>query len=490
MNPDGTEKPATQQGSGSAPATAATPESVREIVISEDRMQAHLQIRTAHPHSLVYEDIIELLDQKKIVFGIYGEEIKKRIEQYNQTLGKNPNQDVLLAQGAPPQPGRDGRIDVLVEPPQPVTFDPQGRADFRNVNRYRTVDKGQVLAKLTPPVPGKAGIDIFGLETKPPAPVVPNLDDGPNVSFVPGNNEYIAREHGIFIHEKDRIDVNPVLIVPGSVGLESGNVHYDGTVKIGGNIERASMVSAIGDVEVGGAIESGEVRSGGSLSVKKGINTKREGMVRVGANLQAVYVDNSNLTVDGHVVVHKSIIASQVTCYGDLSVTGSGSALSGGEIFAYGTVSADFVGNRTGVVTKIYLGDHQKNKQYYQLSIKELEQVEKDLEKLKEKVVKIKDYVQRMRGKIPVQKQAEFRVIYKAYKDQVELRERVQKQVIEFRESRYNPDSIRLIARNTLFAGVEIHYRDHIEKINASQTRVSMRFTPGLDRPQLEAWKG
>ncbi len=485
MNPDETAKP----GASPAPTTAA-PESTREILISEDRMQAHLRIRTADPHSILYEDVVEMLDHKKIVYGIYGEEIRKRIDEYNHTMTKNPNQDLLVARGTAPVPGVDGRIDVLVEPPQPVTFDDHGRADFRNVNRYRTVDKGQVLAKLTPPVPGKAGIDIFGHETKPPAPGMPELDDGPNVSFVPGSNEYIAREHGIFIHENNRIDVNPVLIVPGSVGLESGNVHYDGTVQIGGNVERASMVSAIGDVEVGGAIESGEFRSGGSLVVKKGINTKREGMVRVGGNLQAVYVDNSNLTVEGHVVVHKSIIASQIVCYGDVSVTGTGSALSGGEVFAYGSVSADFVGNRTGVVTKIYLGDHQKNKQYYQLSIKELEQVEKDLEKLKEKVVKIKDYVQRMRGKIPVQKQAEFRVIYKAYKDQVELRERVQKQVIEFRESRYNQESLRLIARNTLFPGVEIHYRDHIEKIQAPQTRVSMRFTPGLERPQLEAWKG
>ncbi|MCR9144739.1 MAG: FapA family protein [bacterium] len=489
MHPEGTEKPTVTDGSSFAPA-AATPEASREILVSEDRMQAVLRIRTSHPHSLLYEDVVELLDQKHIVYGIFGAEIKKHVEAYNQSMAKNPNQDLPVARGDRPQPGRDGRIDILVEPPQPVTFDDHGRADFRNVNRYRTVDKGQVLAKLTPPTAGKPGIDIFGQEIKPPEPATPELEDGPNVSFVPGSNEYIAREHGIFIHENNRIDVNPVLIVPGSVGLESGNVHYDGTVQIGGNIERAAMVSAIGDVEVGGAIESGEFRSGGSLTVKKGINTKREHMVRVGGDLQAVYVDNSNLTVDGHVVVHKSVITSQIVCYGDISVTGSGSALSGGEIYAFGSVSADFIGNRTGVLTKIYLGDHQKNKQYYQLHIKELEQVEKDLEKLKEKVVKIKQYVQRMRGKIPVQKQAEFRVIYKAYKDQVELRERVQKQVVEFRESRYNQDSLRLIARNTLFPGVEIHYRDHVEKIKTAQTRVSMRFTPGLERPQLEAWKG
>ena len=484
MSPEGTEN----QPIAAAPAAAN--ESIREIVVSEDRMQAHLHIRTQHPHKLIYEDVIELLDQRKIVYGIYGSEIKKRIEEYNETAGKNPNQDILLAHGTPPEPGRDGRIDVLVEPPQPVAFDEHGRADFRNVNRYRTVDKGQVLAKLTPPVPGKPGIDIFGQETKPPEPKMPTLEDGPNVSFVPGSNEYVARAHGIFIHEKDRIDVNPVLIVPGSVGLESGNVNYDGTVQIGGNIERAAMVSAVGDMEVGGAIESGDVRSGGSLSVKKGVNTRREGMVRVGGNLKAVYVDNSNLTVEGHIVVQKSIIASNVVCYGDISIIGSGGALSGGEVYAFGSVAADFIGNRTGIVTKIYLGDHQKNKQYYQLSLKELEQVEKDLEKLKEKVVQIKNYVQRFRGKIPVQKQAEFRVIYNAYKEQVELRERVQKQVTEFRDSRYNPNSIRLVARNTLFPGVEIHYRDAIEKITTQQSKVALRFTPGLERPQLEAWKG
>ena len=107
-------------------------------------------------------------------------------------------------------------------------------------------------------------MNIYGKVIEPKKPEVPRLKVGENVTFDKDSNEYVSKIHGIFVKSDDGIDVSPVLEITGNVGLESGNVNYEGNVKIGGNIERGTIVVALGDVTVGGVIESGNIRIGGN----------------------------------------------------------------------------------------------------------------------------------------------------------------------------------------------------------------------------------
>ncbi len=460
-----------------------------ELRISEDGMLATLAVRMDRPIALNYEDVMAALNAHSIVYGVDHAFIRRCIQDHNANPGLE-DREYIVARGTPPAPGQAGRVDVLVAPPPPVSIDDHGRADFRAVQRYVTVEKGQVLAKRIPATAGQPGIDVFGKEVAPPKPFDPPLDDGPNISYIPGSGEYIARIRGVFVHNGDAIDVNPVLIVTGNVGLESGNLNYDGHVRIGGTIERGSEAVASGDMEVGGGVESGTVRVGGSLYVKKGINTRQEGVVRVSGSLESIFIDNSALYVEGDVRVFKSITASHITTLGAVSLSASQSTLTGGEVIAFGGVAADIIGSRTETPTRLVIGEHQKNMQYYKVHLKQLEDVEKEHEKIRDDVAKIKNYITRMRGKIPVDKQAAFRAVYKRYKEHVDLRERLQAQIAELRESRYNQAEVRVIARQMIFPGVEIVYRDRVEKINAPQSRVILKFAPGLERPVMEAFKG
>ena len=466
------------------------PETPPKVVISSDGLEAMLQLRATRRSVVLYEHVIELMDRAGIIYGVDPTAIRRELAAYSDVFGEKPNRDIRVARGTPPKPGVDGTVEVLIKPPPPVVIDQSGRADYRNIEKFRTVEPGQVLARVTPPVPGEPGIDVFGEQIPSPPPKEPELEAGPNVGFRSSSNEYVAQVHGIFVHNNQRIDVNPVLNIRGDVGLESGNVTYDGNVKIGNNIERGSIVSATGDVEVGGTIESGTVRCGGSLTVRKGINTRRDEMVTVNGDIYATYIDNSNVTANGTLIVSKSIIASHIICYSDINLSAKGSALTGGEITCYGSLSADSIGNRTGIPTRIYLGLHHKNLQYYKLHLKEMEEIEREYERMRDEVIKIKNYIQRMRGKIPVGKQASFQATYKDYKHQVELRDRIQAQIAEYRESRYDHEEVRLTIRDTIHPGVEIHYRSHVEKITAPQTRAVFRFIPGREKPVLEAYKG
>jgi len=457
------------------------------LAVSPDYMEARVILRGQYDPRIDYNAIIERLDAQGITYGLDRQAIGKLLDEY-RTHPERRAFEAVVARGQPPAPGVDGKLEMLIEEKPPVAIDETGKADFRNIQRYNAVDPGQVLARYTPPTPGTPGLNIRLEEVPPPPPFDPKIAAGDNVQFHAATGEYRATVHGIFVHEKNTVSVNPVLTIPGNVGLASGNVAYDGNIRIFGNIERGSMVSCLGDLEVGGMIESHAVRAGGSLRVKKGINTRREGMVTTGGNLQAVYIENSDLTVNGSLIVEKSVINSKVVCDGDIALTGRGSTIAGSEICCFGSLACDVMGSPVQNPVRIELGSHSRNKAYYEQHVKELEDVERVLEKKTEDINKIKIYVQRMRGKIPVEKQAAFRVVYNEYRSTVELRQRLQLQVLQFRESRFNSSEVRLIIRDTIHPGATIVYRESVEKITAPQTRVVFRFRPG-HAMQMEAFQ-
>ena len=458
------------------------------LEVAADGMEAELVAGGRPDPSFHLEAVYELLNEHRVVFGIDKPGIERVLREYRDDMAYRQHRGVV-ARGIPAQPGQDGRIDVLVQEAEKVHFDEDGRADFRNVSRFRTVEKGEVIARLIPPVPGQPGTNVFGEDVEPPEPAKPQIETGPNVSLVPGTNQFVARVKGIFIAGKDRIDINPVLEVTRNVGLESGNINYDGNVRIGGNIERGASVSATGDVEVAGIVESGDIRTGGSLRSRKGFNTRKEKNITVGGNMQATYIDNSAAIVEGDVIAERSIVQSRIICYGNVLLTLAGSTITGGELVAFGNITVGVLGNKTETPTRIWIGTHYKNMEYYKLSVKELEKAERDVARKTELVEKIKVFVQRARGNIPAEKKAEMRIQFREYQEAVALVQRIQDQIRDFAQNRWNKDEVRLVVREVMYPGSEIHYHGNVEKIKAPQTRVVMRFRPDLQKPALEAYK-
>ncbi len=458
------------------------------LLIPEDGMRAVIEVDGPFKDTDGFSLITGLLNEGKVAFGVDVSSIHKLVDLCKNEPGIRIH-EAVVARGTPPIEGKNGSFEILVKAPPPVSIDEEGRADFRNIQHFQTVDKGQVVGRLFLPEPGKSGYNVFGKEVEPKPIHAAPLDFGKNIQKTADSNDLVAQTHGIFLQKEDRIDINPVLEVAKDVGLETGNVNYDGNVRIGGNITKGSSVSAMGDLLVGGMVESGNLIVGGSLTVRKGINTRREGTVKVTGNIQSVYIDNTALEAEGSLLIEKSLIASRVICYSDISVSAKGSTISGGDISVFGSISADFVGNRAENVTKITLGVHHKNCQYYELQLKELEKVEREFEKLGENVAKIKEYAQRMRGKIPVDKQAQFRVVFEKYKEVRDLHTRLTIDVEDIKSRRYNKNEVKIVVRDTIFPGVDIMYRGTLEKILAPMTACVLRFRPDQDKPTIEAYR-
>ena len=222
------------------------------VEISRDRMQASVRFDTRKGRGLrSVSDIQEALAAKKEVFGINMEAIKKGCK------GLSP---FVAAMGVPPQHGENAVIERKFDlgiTGRPVV-DKYDRVDYKNLNLFVLVKKGSVLAVRIPQTQGAPGKNVLGAEVmaRNGRPLPLPLGKG---TAKRGENTVIAAIDGQIVDSKTKIAVDPHLVVRSSVGVSTGNIDFDGSVEIKGNVEAGFMVKATGDIEIGGVVSGGDV---------------------------------------------------------------------------------------------------------------------------------------------------------------------------------------------------------------------------------------
>jgi uncharacterized protein (DUF342 family) len=459
------------------------------VTIDKSDLTAKLRIRgSAYDPTVTLNAVIDHLNEKAIQYGVDFRAIEEGLREYQQN-GRLES-EIIVAKGKPVVEPKDGRVEIFVKEAERVAIDDMGHADFRNIHRYVTVKQDQLLARMHYPVRGEAGFNIHGIEIPPREPASPTIDAGDNVRIEEreGFKEFFANTKGVFIRKGKSISVSPVLHIEKSIGLETGNIDYDGDIIVKENIERGSSLAATGNVTVGGMVESGEIRIGGSFRVKSGINTKNEGRILVKQNLTSGYIDNSKIFVGGDITVEKSITISSIITHGGIILTGNHCAISGGNIISYGSIKADYIGSKGEIPTVLTIGLHYEKSMRLKHLSDDLEKTKRDFERLTDEIQKIRLYVQRMRNKITDDKREELKLKLQEYKATKELAEKLEADIQTLRSGRYNQEDITVVARDTLYPGVQIHYRNSVERIMAPLTKCMLVFTPGREKPEILAY--
>lgn len=79
----------------------------------------------------------------------------------------------------------------------------------------------------------------------------------------------IARIAGQPISYEDGIEVDPTLSVD-NLDLTTGNVDFDGSVYVNGNVISGMVIKTTGDIFVEGTVEASNLEAGGDITIKKG----------------------------------------------------------------------------------------------------------------------------------------------------------------------------------------------------------------------------
>ncbi|HEY9100699.1 FapA family protein [Chitinimonas sp.] len=338
-----------------------------DISVSPSRMCAWLTLvppRGGKP--VPAEKVREAIRSRNISHGLHEAELA-------DALLKGQCNELIIAEGEEPESGIPARFDSLLEAlkAQRLEHDEGDVVDYRDLGNLIVVDPGTPLMKRTPAVQGKNGVDVFDR----PVPAKP-VPDPPFNKGLPGAapdeknpDLLLATIAGAPSLTENGVSVNPLVDVV-DVDLSTGNITFDGTIQVKGDIKAGMSVRVQGDVVVSGTIEAAEIIAGGNVVCKGGIIGKAEhgstadgepttARIQCNGSVQAKFIEHAIIEAAKSIQAESGIRQSELSA-GDCIVIGKpGSnqgSLIGGHARARLLVRAPTLGSPSGTPTLVQVG--------------------------------------------------------------------------------------------------------------------------------------
>lgn len=344
-------------------------------MISQDRMEA--QVRFYPPSTggslLSRDDILSDLNSAKIVYGVDTAAIDEFIK--NRRYCEN----IHIASGQAVRHGTDASIeyffntDLRVRP----TLNEDGSVDFFNLNTVNHIHEGDLLARLTKEDPGAPGTDVCGNFVKPRDVKKAMLKFGHNIRLSDDECEIYSEVDGHVVLTEGKVFVSNVYEVQ-DVGNSTGDIEYDGSVKVTGNVNSNFTIRAKGDVEVTGVVEGATIIADGNIIIAKGINGMGKGVLEAGGNVIVKYIENAKV-VSGGYVESEAILHSEVAAHTEVNVVSKKGLLAGSHVTAVSAINCRTLGSQMGGDTVLELGVDPKIKMRIQELRNRIDSAQKSL---------------------------------------------------------------------------------------------------------------
>jgi uncharacterized protein (DUF342 family) len=258
-----------------------------------------------------------------------------------------------IAEGTPAESGTDTSIEFHVKAfDKRVLLDPNLPFLGDLAAQIETVEAGQRVATLSPPRPGRPGVDIRGN----PLAWNPGQDLGirPGTGLMTAHNgrDLMAVVPGTLVAGVGVLDVVPFRILEGGIRSKE-DIDFRGHLLVTGHVAGPSTLRGW-DVYIEGNVEeariqaSGDVLVGGSLQAK--CQVQSEGLIL------ARHISDATVEALGDVLVRNSIVEGRVTSSGFVRVLSDPGSIEGGRVSGRKGVSAHVVGSDWGIETTIVAG--------------------------------------------------------------------------------------------------------------------------------------
>ena len=341
------------------------------VEMTRDRMKATIRYDTKEGARLpTKEMVMAALAEAGVVYGINEDSIDVGIRSLTP---------FVAAEGTPPINGENAYIDRkfnLGVQGKPI-IDEAGRADYKDLNLFVLVKENQTLAIRIPQTKGTPGTNILG-ETVPaisgrPCP----MPEGKNTKVV-GEHRLIATVNGQIVDKGARISVDPRLEIKGGVGVQTGDIEFDGTISIRGDVEAGFIVKATGDIEIKGSVNGSEV-SGRNVYISGGITGADRAKVYAQNDVRTAFAENALIEAAGDIFISDIALHSQIRAGKRLIMEDKHGQITGGHAVAGQLISVKNIGNPSFVVTKVSVGVDPALQKEYQALRKEYKESKRQL---------------------------------------------------------------------------------------------------------------
>lgn len=428
------------------------------ITISRDSLEAELTYsptyeKRIHGEMFTKEEIIDFLQDNKITYGLQLDNINKLVKQVDMSVFP-----ILIAKGINKEDGLDGKVDYAITTSTEVDHSFSG--DFKDIMRLPIVDKGKQIATLIPPTKGKNGMTVTGKAVKAKQGKPKLLRAGKNIQFNKVDQSYYALENGLLSFSHNVIHVYTVYEVNETLSMRTGNINFNGSVIIHGDVPSGFTIKATGDVKVFGLIEAANIHASGSVYVSEGLSGLKEGVIEAGEDIFIGYVNQGTLRAGRHLQVENSILHSD--CSARSNITCYRGNIIGGTLFAGRSIEAKDIGNHMHTTTALSLGID--NKIY-----EEKEQFKQEKKTLSDNLSKIK-IIRKKMGSLKQMADAKARIdLLKLTNSQKKIEERLIEIECKIDNIRLNYEEIDLSdvkVSGTIHPNTTISFGKYQRKIN------------------------
>lgn len=322
------------------------------LSIDEDGMRA---VARFFPHSqpgskMSVREFIGELAIRQIQHGICEERIQAAFDNEEYCT------DIVVAEGTPARHGSDAQIeyyfntDLKARP----TVKEDGSVDFFHLNTVNSCHEGDVLAKLIPADPGEYGMNIQGTKIKPRDVKNAVLKYSHNIDINEDKTVLTAKVNGHVTLVDDKVFVSNILELE-NVDISTGDIEYEGSVKISGNVQSNFSVKSKGNIIVDGLVEGAYLEAGGDIIVARGMAGMNKGELKAEGNIVIKFLENAKVTAGGYIQT-EAILHSTVMAGGDITVDGRKGFITGGKICAPNLVQVKTLGSPMGTTTVVEVG--------------------------------------------------------------------------------------------------------------------------------------
>ncbi len=436
------------------------------IYVTKDKMSAFLSLTPPYggnPVSL--EQVHQGLAEKGIVSGIIpDDEIEAVLEQEQVS-------DYLIAEGSEPVPGFDAQFHSLVPEIQDRTpkINEQGIADFRDLGQLLIVKPGDPLMRRTPATEGRKGTNIFGQVLTPkPSKNTPFSSKLKGTMFSPDDSDLLlAAITGQPILEAKSVIVSPTITVP-QVDISTGNISFDGTINILGDVMEGMKVYALEDIFIGGTVEAAIIEAGGNVSVKGGIigtnessnssTAPMEGKISCKGAVSARFAKHVTIDAGTSIILEEYSMNNKLTALNQVLVGKPGrkkGLISGGTTSAMMLIQATTIGSSAGIKTHIQAGLNPRT----QGRLNEIDHETRANEKSQEDIKRIITFVQANpeKNKDGLLEKAQ-RTLEKLKEELAQIQEERENLLEEMSFAEY----AKIVAEQNIYHGVEVRIGNQV----------------------------
>ncbi len=354
------------------PATEQVLDDRVTVFISKDEMEACIEV--AGGGDITEKAIMNKLKQSGVCQGILHDEVKALVEE--KKFGKT----IVIAQGKTPEAGSDGWYEFFfdINPRRTPPILEDGTADFKNIKWFELVEEEQKIAYYHSAGFGLAGYTVTGKFLKAKKGKEKSVLKGQGFKVEKDGKTYIASIAGKITYDgNDRLDISRVCTV-GDVTLATGNISFDGTIYVKGNVGSGVVISATENVIVDGYVEAAIIKSGGEVFLRKGVNGSGNGFIEAKTNVVGQFFEDVRINAGGD-IVGQYCLNCVLNSENKIDLLGPKGLLLGGTARAARGVVAYTIGNRNGLKTVLNVGIDQEVIKLEQKMEKEIENIYREL---------------------------------------------------------------------------------------------------------------